>query len=137
MAESDAMTLVFTDLVNSTGHLGSEIDDNEEKLFHIHHKLLTESVNAHGGRELQWMGNGILAGFASTSYAVKCAIAIQQAVRRPTEGLRLEIRIGVHFGEIRKQPSGYFGAALNVARQLCNQATSGQILCTTTVVEMV
>ena len=136
MAESAAMTLVFTDLVNSTGPLGADSGDHDERLFHIHHRLLSETAQAHGGRELQWTGNGILAGFTSASDAVKSAIAMQQMVRRPIEGLRLELRIGVHFGEIRHQQSGYFGTALNVARQLCNQGDSGQILCTITVREL-
>ncbi|HTR63907.1 MAG TPA: AAA family ATPase [Candidatus Binataceae bacterium] len=135
MAQSDAMTVLCTDLVR-VNRSGPASEDLEDRLFRTHHKLLCDAVEASGGHELQWLGNGMLAGFESTSEAVQCAISIQQTLRRPAEGVRLEIRIGVHFGEARQRGGAYFGPAVSLVRQLCEAAEAGQILCSGTVEEL-
>jgi adenylate cyclase len=76
-----------------------------------------------------WLGDGVLAAFSSTADAVRCAISIQQTARRPVEGARFEIRIGIHVGEALRREDGYFGAPLVMARRLCERAEAGQILC--------
>src|SRR5258707_4564178 len=98
MAESGTLTLLFTDLVNSTQLLGRAGDENGQRIFHAHHKLMSDAIGSSGGEELQWLGDGVLASFSSTADAVRCAIRIQQTARRPVEGARLEIRIGIHIG---------------------------------------
>ena len=129
------MTLMFTELVNSS--LGPNANEEaEEHLFHVHRKLLTDAAQAANGQELQWLGEGMLAGFQSSADAVQCAIAIQQSARRQIEGFRLELKIGLHFGELRRRDGGYFGNALGAVQQLCEQAKPGQIRCSATIVEL-
>ena len=136
MAQSDTVTLLFTNLVNSTEHLQRAGDDVGHREFQAHHKMMTEAVAACGGRELEWLGDGLLAAFSSAADAVQCAIAMQQSARRRTAGAPLEIRIGIHFGEVMRRDGGYFGTPVVVARRLCDRASIGQILCSNLIAEL-
>lgn len=136
MAHSGIVTLLFTDLVNSTDQLQHGGDKAGEPWFRVHHKLMTDAVAAGGGEELQWLGDGMLAAFSSTADAVRCAINVQQTARRPIAGARFEIRIGLHLGEVLRRDGGYFGMPVVIARRLCDRAEAGQILCSKLIVEL-
>jgi class 3 adenylate cyclase/tetratricopeptide (TPR) repeat protein len=121
-------TILFTDLVGSTELLQRTGDDRAQHIFKAHHRLLSETVEAHGGTEVKWLGDGLMAAFGSSLEAVKCAIAMQQSFRRPTAGVRLEVRAGINVGEVVFEDGDYFGSPVVIARRLCDTATSGQIL---------
>ncbi|HKE12624.1 MAG TPA: AAA family ATPase, partial [Myxococcota bacterium] len=129
-ARAPITTILFTDLVDSTTLMQRVGDERAQKLFETHHQLLSDAVSAHGGSELQWLGDGLMVAFASTADAVRCAIAMQQAAAQQL-GEQLAIRVGLNVGEVLQQKtgSGYFGTPVVVARRLCDRATSGQILC--------
>jgi class 3 adenylate cyclase len=136
VGQSGTATLLFTDLVNSTEHLQRAGDENGQRLFQAHHKLISAAITSNGGEELEWLGDGALAAFASTADAVRCAINIQQSARRPVAGARFEIRIGLHIGEVLRRGSGYFGLPVVTARRLCDRSASGQILCSKFVADL-
>jgi class 3 adenylate cyclase len=129
-AHTPITTILFTDLVDSTTLMQRVGDERAQKLFETHHQLLSDAVSAHGGSELQWLGDGLMVAFASTADAVRCAVAMQQAAAQQP-GERLAIRVGLNVGEVLQQKtgSGYFGTPVVVARRLCDQAAAGQILC--------
>jgi class 3 adenylate cyclase len=131
MADQRAVTttVLFTDLVDSTDVLQRAGDDRAHRVFAEHHRLLREAVAAHHGDEVQWTGDGLMATFASAADAVRCAIAMQQAARRPQGGERLRIRAGINNGEVlRHEGANYFGTAVVVASRICALAAAGQIL---------
>ncbi|MGO9454127.1 MAG: ATP-binding protein [Candidatus Binataceae bacterium] len=134
--QSGTVTLLFTDLVNSTEHLQRAGDESGQRLFQAHHKLINDAITSTGGEELEWLGDGALAVFSSSADAVRCAISIEQTARRPVAGARLEIRIGIHLGEVLKRDGGYFGTPVVVARRLCDEAESGQILCSRIIADL-
>ncbi|MGO9452458.1 MAG: ATP-binding protein [Candidatus Binataceae bacterium] len=136
MGQSDTVTLLFTDLVNSAEHLQRAGDEAGEQLFRIHHRFMTEAVVATGGEELEWLGDGMLAAFSSSADAVRCAIGMQQTARRLAAGARFEIRIGIHLGEVLRREGGYFGTPVVTARRLCDRAAGGQILCSKLITEL-
>ena len=136
MAQSGIVTLLYTDLVNSTGHLQRIGDESGADVFQTHHNLISEALSRCGGEEIQWLGDGVLAAFTSTADAVRCAISIEQSARRPHSGTRFEIRIGIHVGEVLRREEGYFGIPVVTARGLCDRASSGQILCSRLVAEV-
>lgn len=91
--------MLFTDLVGSTelrGRLGEEAADD---LRRKHDRLLIEAVEAHSGRVVKGLGDGIMAIFTGASDAVASAVAIQQAVDRLNRAGRaavpLELRVGL------------------------------------------
>jgi class 3 adenylate cyclase/tetratricopeptide (TPR) repeat protein len=124
---SQTVTILFTDLIGSTELLQRAGDEQAQRIFRAHHRLLREAVDAHGGHEVKWLGDGLMVAFDSAQEAVRCAIAMQQASRRPTAGERLEVRVGLNVGEALVDDSDYFGTPVVVARRLCDRAGSGQI----------
>jgi class 3 adenylate cyclase/tetratricopeptide (TPR) repeat protein len=133
MAEGGLVTLLFTDLVRSTELLARAGDEDAQRIFRAHRQLLTHAVAVHGGHEVKWLGDGLMVAFPSAADAVGCAIAMQQASRRPVEGEHLAIRVGLNAGEALRDVDDYFGTPVVVARRLCDRAEGGQILCTETV----
>ena len=136
MSQSETLTIIFTDLVGSTEHLQRVGDEAGAQLFRAHHRLMTEAVETTGGTELEWLGDGMLAAFSSASDAVRCAILMQQTASKPAGGARLGIRIGVHLGEVLRRDSGYSGMPLVIARRICDSASTGQILCSRIVADL-
>jgi len=128
--------ILFTDLVGSTLLVSQSGDEEAQRVLAAHHALLNEAVAAHGGHEVKWLGDGLMVAFPSAADAVRCAIAIQQASRRPVRGQRLAIRIGLSAGEAFQEATDYFGTPVIVARRLSERAEAGQILCTPVVREL-
>jgi class 3 adenylate cyclase/tetratricopeptide (TPR) repeat protein len=135
-ARAQTVTILFTDLVGSTELLQRAGDERAQRIFKAHHRLLREAVEAHGGHEVKWLGDGLMVAFDSTADAVKCAIAMQQASRRPTAGERLEIRAGLNVGEAFVDESDYFGTSVVIARRLCDSGGAGQIRASDIVVRL-
>jgi len=133
---AQTVTILFTDLVGSTELLQRAGDEQAQRIFKAHHRLLREAVEAHGGNEVKWLGDGLMVAFDSALDAVKCAIAMQQSSRRPTAGARLEIRAGLHVGEAFVDESDYFGTSVVIARRLCDKANAGQIFASDIVVRL-
>jgi class 3 adenylate cyclase len=74
---SAPVTLLFTDLVNSTELLQRVGDERAQRIFQAHHRLLNDTVAAHGGQEVKWLGDGLMTVFASAADAVRGAVAMQ------------------------------------------------------------
>ncbi len=130
-------TILFTDLVGSTALMQRVGDERAGELLEAHRRALAEAVSANGGAELQWLGDGLMAAFASPADAVRGAVAMQ---RFPQAGdtPELSLRVGLDVGELLEQErrgtgSGYFGTPVVIARRLCDLASAGQILCSSTV----
>ena len=136
MSTRNSITIIlFSDLVGSTELMQSVGDESAQHLFAEHHRLLKEAVQATGGDELQWMGDGLMVAFSSTADAVRCAVAMQRAARQQLGEHRLQLRVGLNAGETLQQDagSGHFGTPVVIAKRLCDLAEAGQILCTSTV----
>src|SRR6266446_5283768 len=103
------VTLLFTDLINSTELLRRVGDERAQRIFQAHHKLLRDAVAANGGHEVKWLGDGLMVAFPSAAAAVRCAVAMQQAARRRVGGERLVIRVGLNAGEALREETDYFG----------------------------
>jgi class 3 adenylate cyclase len=138
MAEggSGLVTILFTDLVGSTELLSRAGDEEAQRIFRAHHDLLAETAAAHRGEEVKWLGDGLMVAFSSAADAVRAAIAMQQASRRPVHGERLAVRVGLNAGETLHDAADYFGTPVVVARRLCDRAEAGQILSTHVVSEL-
>ena len=123
-------TILFTDLVSSTELLQRAGDEDAQRMFKAHHKLLRDAVAAAGGQEVKWLGDGLMVAFPSAADGVRCAVAMQRASRRAVSGgERLAIRVGLHAGEALIDEADYFGTTVVIARRLCDSALAGQILC--------
>ncbi len=132
---SATVTVMFTDIVGSTAMIDSLGDGPAEIARRTHVGLLRAALAETNGREVKNTGDGLMAVFASTQDAVRCAVAIERAVARHGRHFRpaLEVRVGVHVGEAIEDEGDYFGATVNIARRLCDTAQPMQILASSVV----
>ena len=119
------VTLLFTDLVNSTELLERAGDEHTQRILRTHHLALQQAVAIHGGSEVKWLGDGLMSVFASPADAVRCAVAMQQAARRRVAGEQLAIRVGLSVGESLREEADYFGTSVVVLGPAHAQTVAG------------
>lgn len=140
MSQTGIVTLLFTDLVDSSGLFSRLGDDAAEAIRRTHFALLREAVSSLGGTEVKNLGDGLMVAFPSAVDAVGCAVAMQQAVdrhNRREQSTQLEVRVGLHVGEAIQEDDDYFGTPVVVAKRLCDQASGGQVLASELVRDLV
>jgi class 3 adenylate cyclase len=126
-------TLLFTDIVGSTGHAEKLGDARWTSVLDHHHALVRQQLGAFQGREVKTTGDGFLARFDSPAQAVRCASAIRGEMGR----FGLEIRAGIHTGECELQGTDLAGIALHTAARIMGLAGPGEILTSQTVRDLV
>lgn len=135
VAETDRVlaTVLFTDIVEST-KTGAELGDHSwRELLDRHDRLAQEQVLRFRGRMVKSTGDGVLATFDGPARAVRCAHAIEECVR----SLGLEMRAGLHAGEVEPRGEDLTGIAVNIARRVCDSGGGGELLVSRTVVDLV
>lgn len=124
-------TLMFTDIVNSTGITEALGDAAALALIQKHHQAVRSALAATGGREVKTTGDGFLASFVSVESAVECAVEIQRALAQHNAsggGFPIQVRIGLGAGEPVAQGGDLFGSVVNQTARICAAAKPGQIL---------
>jgi class 3 adenylate cyclase/tetratricopeptide (TPR) repeat protein len=133
MANTQTVTILFTDMVGST-ELSTALDPNTaDELRQTHFGLLRAALNAAGGIEVKNLGDGLMVAFTSMSRALACAVGMQQGVERHNRRSEqpIAIRVGLSTGEATEDDGDYFGEPVIEASRLCAHAEGGQILTTT------
>ena len=127
------MSLLFTDIVGSTERAVELGDRRWKELLADHHRVVRDALGHHRGAEVRLTGDGFLATFDGPARAIRCAGAIRDAVR----GLGLEIRVGLHTGEIELAGTEIEGVAVHIGARVAALAGSGEILVSSTVKDLV
>ncbi|CAH1648175.1 Adenylate cyclase [Hyphomicrobiales bacterium] len=133
--ESDRVltTVLFTDIVDSTRRL-TELGDHAWKgLIDRHDHIVRQELARYRGREVKTLGDGFVATFDGPARAVRCASAIADTVR----SLGLEVRSGVHTGEVELKGEDIAGIAVNTAARVSSVAGPGEVLVSSTVRDLV
>jgi TolB-like protein/Flp pilus assembly protein TadD len=115
---------MFTDMVGFTALMGRDEDAAREQMVR-QRDVVERLVEEFGGRVLQFYGDGTLSVFGSAVQAAKCAVAIQEELRRPPE---VSLRIGMHAGDIVEEGGGVYGDGVNVASRVESLAPAGGVL---------
>jgi len=118
------MTLLFTDLVDSTAMAAELGDARWRHLLSGHFEAARAELERFGGREVKTTGDGMLATFDGPARALHCAAAIRRAAR----GHELEIRAGVHVGEVELVGQDVRGVTVHEAARVMAAAGAGEIL---------
>jgi class 3 adenylate cyclase len=118
------VTLLLTDLVDSTAHAARLGDTRWRELLSKHFEAARTQLERFRGREVDTTGDGLLATFAAPAPALHCAAAIVRVAE--SEGLR--VRAGVHVGEVEVVGRGVRGVAVHEAARIMGQAGAGEIL---------
>jgi len=117
-------TVMFTDIVGSTARAAALGDRRWKDLLESHDRLLHDELRRFGGRAVGSAGDGLLATFDLPSSAVRCACAIQQAVRV----LDLQVRVGIHTGELELRGEDVAGMAVHVGARIGALAEGDEVL---------
>jgi class 3 adenylate cyclase len=126
-------TVLFTDIVGSTERAAEMGDEKWLDLRQAHHRLVRDYLERFRGREIETSGDGFLATFDGPTRAVTCAAAIGEAVRP----LGVELRAGLHTGEVELRGEEIGGMAVNIAARVTAAADQGGVLVTNTVKDLI
>jgi pimeloyl-ACP methyl ester carboxylesterase len=126
-------TVLFTDLVGSTEQARELGDRRWRELLESHHAAVRRELVRFGGREIDTAGDGFLAAFDGPARAIRCAGAVVDSVA----GLGLQIRAGVHTGECEVHGDKLAGLAVHVGARVAAQASSGEVLVSNTVQDLI
>lgn len=126
-------TMLFTDIVQSTERATQLGDRRWRYLLERHNDAIRETVQRHHGRLLKLTGDGVLATFDSPGRAIKAACALAPAMRT----LGLDIRAGVHTGEVEVMARDIGGISVHTAARVMAVAAPGEVVVSRTVVDLV
>jgi class 3 adenylate cyclase len=126
-------TVLFTDIVGSTQHAAAIGDQRWRERLQQHDLAVERQIKRFGGRLVKNIGDGVLATFDGPARAISCALTIRDAVRQ----LGLEVRVGLHTGEIERRGDDVAGIAVHLAQRVMDTAMPGEVLVSRTVVDLV
>jgi class 3 adenylate cyclase len=127
-------TVLFTDIVSSTERAIALGDDRWQEVLDAHDIEIREAVVGHAGRVIKSTGDGVLATFDAPTRALRCAVTIRNRVGP----LGIDMRAGLHAGAVLVRDSGDIGGlAVNVAARIVSRAGPGEILTSSSVVDLV
>ena len=126
-------TILFTDVVSSTGRTAQVGDRRWHEVLDDLEGLLHRQIERFRGSFVKGTGDGALATFDGPARAIQCACSITEAVR----GLDLEVRCGLHTGELELLHGDVGGFAVNLAARVVDEAQPGEVLVSRTVVDLV
>jgi class 3 adenylate cyclase/alpha-beta hydrolase superfamily lysophospholipase len=132
-AERVLATVLFTDIVGSTRHVTELGDRRWADVLAAHNALVRRELDRFQGREVDTAGDGFFATFDGPARAVRCACAIRHAVA----SLGLEIRAGLHTGELELADGAPRGVAVHIGQRVASNAEPGEVLATSTVHDLV
>ena len=126
-------TVLFTDIVDSTARAAALGDAQWAALLERYYAVVRREVSRFRGEEVNTAGDGFFASFDGPARAVRCAVAIREAVG----ALGLQVRAGLHTGECEVIDGQLGGIAVHIGARIAAHAHPGQILASTTVRDLV
>jgi pimeloyl-ACP methyl ester carboxylesterase len=126
-------TVLFTDIAGSTARAAEIGDRAWKQLIDRHDEAIRRQLDRWRGREVDTAGDGFLATFDGPARAVRCAMSVIDAVRE----LGLDVRAGVHTGEVEVADSNVRGIAVHIGSRVAALAAPGEVLVSRTVVDLV
>ncbi len=134
-AEADRVlaTVLFTDIVGSTERAAALGDRGWRALLDSYYAAVRRELARFRGREIDTAGDGVFATFDGPARAIRCAGAINAAVRP----LGIEVRAGLHTGECEVMGEKVGGIAVHIGARVASQASSGEVLVSNTVKDLV
>lgn len=126
-------TVMFSDIVASTERAAEIGDRRWRDLLDRHDEVVRTELSAHDGREIKTTGDGFLALFDAPARAIRCAVAIRDGLR----AVRLDVRIGLHSGEVELRGNDIGGIAVNIGARVAELGSGGDVVVSSTVRDLV
>jgi class 3 adenylate cyclase len=133
--EPDRMlaTVLFTDICDSTSRAAELGDRGWRSLLERHDALFRHALERHRGREVKRTGDGFLATFDGPARAIRCAASVAEAMN----SLGIQVRAGLHTGELEVMDGDLGGLAVHIAARVMNRAAPSEVLVSGTVKDLV
>jgi class 3 adenylate cyclase/dihydrofolate reductase len=122
-------TVLFADIVDSTGRATRMGDRAWKKVLEQHQRVVHAEIERWHGQNIEFAGDGVMAVFDAPTRALRCAFGLIEAA----SGLDLQTRAGIHTGEIERRETGVGGIAVHIAARLLGEARPSQVVVTKTV----
>jgi class 3 adenylate cyclase/dihydrofolate reductase len=122
-------TVMFTDVVDSTGRAVAMGDRAWRRLVDRHAEVVRREVDRWMGEHIEITGDGVMATFDAPTRALRCAFRLHETLG----DLGLQIRAGIHTGEVERREAGVGGIGVHIAARVMGQAAAGQVVVTRTV----
>jgi DNA-binding NarL/FixJ family response regulator len=126
-------TVMFSDIVSSTERAAAIGDRRWRGVLDHHDELIRKQLGDHGGREIKTTGDGFLALFDAPARAIRCAVAIRDGLRSED----LDVRIGLHSGEVELRGNDVGGIAVNIGARVAATGSAGDVVVSSTVKDLV
>ena len=126
-------TVLFTDIVRSTERVAAVGDQRWKELLDSHDQAVRRQLERFGGREVNTVGDGFLATFDGPGRAIHCALAIRDVVK----ALGVEMRAGLHTGEVELRSNDLAGMSVHIAARVSALSRAGEVLVSSTVRDLV
>ena len=126
-------TILFTDIVESTTRAAGTGDRRWRELLDNHDRMAGRQVHRFGGRQVKTTGDGILATFDGPARAIQCGLAICDGAHQ----LGVEVRVGVHTGEVERRGDDVAGIGVHIAARVEARAQPGEVWVSRTVTDLV
>src|SRR3712207_894150 len=126
-------TVLFTDICRSTERAAEVGDSAWREILGRHDALVRRALERHRGQEVKHTGDGFLATFDGPARASRCAASAAEGLR----SLGIEVRAGLHTGELEMRGSDVGGLAVHIAARVMDAAGPGEVLVSSTVRDLV
>jgi class 3 adenylate cyclase len=126
-------TVLFSDIVASTKQASQLGDRRWRELLNVHDELARRLVEEFGGRLVKTTGDGLLATFDGPGRAIRCAAALRDELG----GIGVQLRVGLHTGEVELRDGDVGGIAVHIAARVMAAAGPGEILTSRTVRDLI
>src|ERR1700757_3426708 len=123
--------ILAADVVGYSRLMGADEEGTLKRLKALRRELLDPKITEHKGRIVKTAGDGILVEYASVVDAVRCAVAVQQAMPERDTGVapddRIELRIGINLGDVIVEGDDLYGDGVNIAARIEALADAGGV----------
>lgn len=126
-------TVLFSDIVASTQRAAAIGDGEWRRVLDGHDDMVRRLLRRFSGREVKATGDGFMATFDGPARAIQCAVAIRDSARQ----LGLDVRVGLHCGEVELRSTDIGGIAVHIAQRVQSLAEPGEVLVSRTVKDLV
>jgi class 3 adenylate cyclase len=126
-------TVLFTDIVDSTRRAAAMGDRDWKALLDAHDAIVRAQLARFRGREVNTSGDGFLATFDGPQRAIRCALSIREAV----QSLGIEVRAGLHTGEVEMRGDDIGGIGVHIGARVCGLASANDVLVSGTLRDLV
>lgn len=131
MAKTDNLAILITDIVGFTESTVKQTRSEQRQMMSRHNRIMHPLISRFRGRLVKSFGDGVLATFRSPTNALRCAMAIQDALtdhnRSVLESERIQVRAAINVGEVRVEKDDVFGEAVNLAARVETVVPSGEV----------